>query len=76
MVVKHKNGHLPGLVKNLMQIGRKDNKDDLYMLAFEVEFVVSSFYNLFLHFDLMIQVVENHGVHDHPDNCTCSQVQP
>uniref|UniRef100_A0A3Q4N9L6 ubiquitinyl hydrolase 1 n=1 Tax=Neolamprologus brichardi TaxID=32507 RepID=A0A3Q4N9L6_NEOBR len=41
VVVKHKNGHLPGLVKNLMQIGRKDNKDDLYMLAFEVEFVVS-----------------------------------
>ncbi|XP_005915360.1 ubiquitin carboxyl-terminal hydrolase CYLD [Haplochromis burtoni] len=39
VVVKHKNGHLPGLVKNLMQIGRKDNKDDLYMLAFEVEFV-------------------------------------
>lgn len=58
VVVKHKNGHLPGLVKNLMQIGRKDNKDDLYMLAFEVEFVVSSFYNLFLHFDLMIQVVK------------------
>ncbi|XP_030586009.1 ubiquitin carboxyl-terminal hydrolase CYLD [Archocentrus centrarchus] len=39
VVVKHKNGHLPGLVKNLMQIGRKENKDDLYMLGFEVEFV-------------------------------------
>nr|XP_019942059.1 PREDICTED: ubiquitin carboxyl-terminal hydrolase CYLD-like [Paralichthys olivaceus] len=39
VVVKHKKGHLPGLVKNLMQIGRKENKDDLYMLGFEVEFV-------------------------------------
>ncbi|XP_034440581.1 ubiquitin carboxyl-terminal hydrolase CYLD [Hippoglossus hippoglossus] len=41
VVVKHKKGHLPGLVKNLMQIGRKENKDDLYMLGFEVEFVDS-----------------------------------
>lgn len=40
VVVKHKKGHLPGLVKNLMQIGRKESKDDLYMLGFEVEFVV------------------------------------
>ncbi|XP_028261949.1 ubiquitin carboxyl-terminal hydrolase CYLD [Parambassis ranga] len=39
VVVKHKKGHLPGLVKNLMQIGRKENKDDLHMLGFEVEFV-------------------------------------
>ncbi|XP_059185568.1 ubiquitin carboxyl-terminal hydrolase CYLD [Centropristis striata] len=39
VVVKHKKGHLPGLVKNLMQIGRKENKDDLQMLGFEVEFV-------------------------------------
>ncbi|XP_044076062.1 ubiquitin carboxyl-terminal hydrolase CYLD isoform X2 [Siniperca chuatsi] len=39
VVVKHKRGHLPGLVKNLMQIGRKENKDDLHMLGFEVEFV-------------------------------------
>ncbi|XP_077430012.1 ubiquitin carboxyl-terminal hydrolase CYLD isoform X2 [Vanacampus margaritifer] len=39
VVVKNKKGHLPGLVKNLMQIGRKENKDDLQMLAFEVEFV-------------------------------------
>lgn len=41
VVVKHKKGHLPGLVKNLMQIGRKENKDDLHMLGFEVEFVDS-----------------------------------
>ena len=41
VVVKHKKGHMPGLVRNLMQIGRKENKDDLYMLGFEVEFVVS-----------------------------------
>lgn len=41
VVVKHKQGHLPGLMKNLMQIGRKENKDDLHMLAFEVEFVDS-----------------------------------
>ncbi|XP_041810161.1 ubiquitin carboxyl-terminal hydrolase CYLD isoform X2 [Chelmon rostratus] len=39
VVVKHKKGHLPGLVRNLMQIGRKENKDDLHMLGFEVEFV-------------------------------------
>ncbi|KAM9362193.1 ubiquitin carboxyl-terminal hydrolase CYLD [Symphorus nematophorus] len=39
VVVKHKKGHMPGLVKNLMQIGRKENKDDLHMLGFEVEFV-------------------------------------
>lgn len=39
VVVKHKKGHLPGLVKNLMQIGRKESKDDLHMLGFEVEFV-------------------------------------
>ncbi|KAM9860013.1 ubiquitin carboxyl-terminal hydrolase CYLD isoform 2-T2 [Aulostomus maculatus] len=41
VVVKHKKGHLPALVKNLMQVGRKENKDDLQMLAFEVEFVDS-----------------------------------
>ncbi|XP_057703099.1 ubiquitin carboxyl-terminal hydrolase CYLD [Corythoichthys intestinalis] len=39
VVVKDKKGHLPGLVKNLMQIGKKENKDDLQMLGFEVEFV-------------------------------------
>nr|XP_057921103.1 ubiquitin carboxyl-terminal hydrolase CYLD [Doryrhamphus excisus] len=39
VVVKSKKGHKPGLVKNLMQIGKKENKDDLQMLAFEVEFV-------------------------------------
>ncbi|XP_076605155.1 ubiquitin carboxyl-terminal hydrolase CYLD [Chaetodon auriga] len=39
VVVKHKKGHLPGLVRNLMQIGRKENKEDLHMLGFEVEFV-------------------------------------
>lgn len=46
MVVKHKKGPQPGVVKNLMQIGRKESKDDLQMLAFEVEFVVSRFYYL------------------------------
>lgn len=40
VVVKHRKGHLAGVVKNLMQIGRKENKDDLHMLGFEVEFVV------------------------------------
>lgn len=40
VVVKHRKGHLPGVVKNLMQIGRKENKDDLHMLGFEVEFMV------------------------------------
>lgn len=40
VVVRHKKGHLPALVKNLMQIGRKENKDDLHMLGFEVELVV------------------------------------
>lgn len=42
VVVKHKKGHVPGLVRNLMQIGRKENKDDLHMLGFEVEFLVGS----------------------------------
>lgn len=40
VVVKHKKGHLPGLVKNLMQIGKKESIDDLHMIGFEVEFVV------------------------------------
>ncbi|KAK2862522.1 hypothetical protein Q5P01_002055 [Channa striata] len=39
VVVKHKKGHLPGLVKNLMQIGRKEDKDDLHMIGFEVDFM-------------------------------------
>ncbi|XP_071371714.1 ubiquitin carboxyl-terminal hydrolase CYLD isoform X2 [Centroberyx affinis] len=39
VVVKHKKGHLPGLVRNLMQIGRKEKQEDLHMLGFEVEFV-------------------------------------
>ncbi|KAK7907467.1 hypothetical protein WMY93_016079 [Mugilogobius chulae] len=37
VVVKHKKGHVPGLVKNLMQIGRNDCQEDLSMLGFEVE---------------------------------------
>uniref|UniRef100_A0A8C6UVT0 ubiquitinyl hydrolase 1 n=1 Tax=Neogobius melanostomus TaxID=47308 RepID=A0A8C6UVT0_9GOBI len=41
VVVKHKKGHVPGLVKNLMQIGRNDSKEDLYMLGFEVEMLDS-----------------------------------
>lgn len=40
VAVKHKKGPLLGLVRNLMQIGRKESKDDLHMLGFEVEFVV------------------------------------
>ncbi|XP_013873195.1 ubiquitin carboxyl-terminal hydrolase CYLD [Austrofundulus limnaeus] len=39
VVVRHKKGHVPGLVKNLMQIGRKESKEDLHMLGFELEFV-------------------------------------
>lgn len=50
VVVKHKKGHLPAMVKNLMQIGRKENKDDLHMLAFEVEFVVGQVVELFVCF--------------------------
>ncbi|XP_029358188.1 ubiquitin carboxyl-terminal hydrolase CYLD isoform X2 [Echeneis naucrates] len=41
VVVRHKKGHLPGMVKNLMQIGKNQDKDDLQMLGFEVEFVDS-----------------------------------
>lgn len=41
VVVKHKKGHQPGLVRNLMLIGKKENQGDLLMLGFEVEFVVS-----------------------------------
>ncbi|KAI3369521.1 hypothetical protein L3Q82_007731 [Scortum barcoo] len=40
VVVRYKKGHMPGLVKNLMQIGRKESRDDMHMLGFEVEFVV------------------------------------
>ncbi|XP_061584032.1 ubiquitin carboxyl-terminal hydrolase CYLD [Cololabis saira] len=39
VLVRHKKGHVPGLVKNLMQVGRKDSQADLLMLGFEVEFV-------------------------------------
>ncbi|KAM4741692.1 ubiquitin carboxyl-terminal hydrolase CYLD [Anableps anableps] len=41
VVLKYKKGHVPGVVKNLMQIGKKENKEDLDMLGFEVEFVDS-----------------------------------
>ncbi|KAJ8361297.1 hypothetical protein SKAU_G00178220 [Synaphobranchus kaupii] len=37
VMVKHKRGLQPGLVKNLMQIGRRENPSDLLMLGFEVE---------------------------------------
>lgn len=40
VVVRHRKGFQPGLVRNLMQIGKKENKDDLQMLCFEVEFLV------------------------------------
>lgn len=50
VVVKYKRGHQPGLVTNLMRIGTKENKDDLQMLAFEVEFVVGPlFFAMHLH---------------------------
>ncbi|XP_041834546.1 ubiquitin carboxyl-terminal hydrolase CYLD isoform X2 [Melanotaenia boesemani] len=39
VVVKHRKGYLPGLVKNLMQVVKKECKEDLHMLAFEVEFL-------------------------------------
>ncbi|XP_029133168.2 ubiquitin carboxyl-terminal hydrolase CYLD [Labrus bergylta] len=39
VVLRYKKGHMPALVKNLMQIGKKENKEDLQMLGFEVEFV-------------------------------------
>ncbi|XP_011612622.2 ubiquitin carboxyl-terminal hydrolase CYLD isoform X2 [Takifugu rubripes] len=39
VVVKHRKGPLPGVVRNLMQVGRKESKDDLHMLGFEVEFM-------------------------------------
>ncbi|KAF7208836.1 ubiquitin carboxyl-terminal hydrolase CYLD [Nothobranchius furzeri] len=41
VVIRYKKGHLPGMVKNLMKIGRKESKEDLHMLGFEVEFVDS-----------------------------------
>ncbi|KAJ8259171.1 hypothetical protein COCON_G00181830 [Conger conger] len=37
VMVKHKRGLQPGLVKNLMQIGRQETPSDLLMLGFEVE---------------------------------------
>ncbi|XP_068599086.1 ubiquitin carboxyl-terminal hydrolase CYLD [Brachionichthys hirsutus] len=43
VVVKHKSGHMSAIVKNIMQIGRKDNRDDLCMLGFEVTFVDQDF---------------------------------
>uniref|UniRef100_A0A3Q2TKU9 ubiquitinyl hydrolase 1 n=1 Tax=Fundulus heteroclitus TaxID=8078 RepID=A0A3Q2TKU9_FUNHE len=41
VLVAHKKGHVPAVVKNLMQIGKKENREDLNMLGFEVEFVDS-----------------------------------
>lgn len=41
VVVKHKKGHLPALVKSMMKIGKREAKEDLHMLGFEVEFVDS-----------------------------------
>ncbi|XP_034389635.1 ubiquitin carboxyl-terminal hydrolase CYLD [Cyclopterus lumpus] len=77
VVVKHKKGHLPALVKNLMQIGskkdkddqqigRKEDKDDLHLIGFEVEFVDSDPKKpaplpLFSAADI-IQVIPSHSV--------------
>ncbi|KAM8915064.1 ubiquitin carboxyl-terminal hydrolase CYLD isoform 1-T2 [Spinachia spinachia] len=42
VVVKYKKGHFPALVRNLMEIGRKEEGiGDLHMLGFEVEFMDS-----------------------------------
>lgn len=41
VVMRHRKGHVPGMVKNLMQIGKKESKEDLSMLGFEVELVDS-----------------------------------
>ncbi|XP_041946493.1 ubiquitin carboxyl-terminal hydrolase CYLD isoform X2 [Alosa sapidissima] len=42
VMVRYKKGFQPCLVKNLMQIGRKDGSDDLNMLGFELQPVVCS----------------------------------
>uniref|UniRef100_A0AAY5KHZ0 ubiquitinyl hydrolase 1 n=1 Tax=Esox lucius TaxID=8010 RepID=A0AAY5KHZ0_ESOLU len=42
VVIKHKMEHQPGLVRNLMLVGKKDSPGDLLMLGFEVEFVQDS----------------------------------
>lgn len=39
VVVKYKKDFQPCLVKNLMQVGKKDNAGDLHMLGFEVQLV-------------------------------------
>lgn len=43
VVVRYKKGCQPCLVRNLMQIGRKDGSDDLSMLGFELQPMVCSF---------------------------------
>lgn len=55
VVMRHKKGHVPGVVKNLMQIGKKESKEDLSMLGFEVELVVSSA-AFFLSFNCSVSV--------------------
>lgn len=61
VVVKHKRGHMPAVVKNLMQIGRKETKEDLHMLGFEVELLVgvSFFLSIFFVFCCYLSVGGN-----------------
>lgn len=40
VVVKHKKSFQPCLVRNLVQIGKKDKPEDLQVLGFELELVV------------------------------------
>lgn len=47
VVVRYKKGLQPCLVKNLMQIGRKDGSDELSMLGFELQPVVCSLVTFF-----------------------------
>lgn len=42
VMVKHKKDFQPCLVKNLMQVGKKDKTGDLHMLGFELELLVRS----------------------------------
>ncbi|TNN52518.1 Ubiquitin carboxyl-terminal hydrolase CYLD [Liparis tanakae] len=72
VVVKHRKGHLPAVVKNLMQIGkkedkdylqigRKEDKDYLHLIGFQVEFVKPPSLALFSASDI-IQVVPSDSI--------------
>lgn len=57
VVVRYKKGFQPCLVKNLMQIGRKDGSDDLNMLGFELQPVVCSLVVIF--FNILFQIIKS-----------------